>query len=299
MKFRLSLISAALVAAFSAPAFAAGVSVPSSANPPIVQDTLGNGNLAIGGASAAGTLDGAGVTSTGNTAAQQDTAVGIGAQAQGLYSTALGEDAHALANQSLALGVQSEVGTGQTNSVALGYASNTNAANQVSVGTWSTANNAWVSTRTLTGLSAGAINVNSVDAVNGAQMFANNQTLANILGGNYLALGHNPGFFWSATIQGQNYSSVSSAFGAVDAQLTSLNQQVAKLSSTSSTSTTSGSATPTTSSSSASAAAQPSVTDQQGNVNIGGVGFKSAASPRRAPPRAVLRRPRKPRMRAR
>jgi autotransporter adhesin len=81
-------------------------------------------------------------------------------------------------------------------------------------------------TRTITGVSAGAVNATSTDAINGSQLYGTAQSAATALGG---GAGVNAAGQITAptyTIQGTNYNSVGGAFSAVDANLTTLNNDI-------------------------------------------------------------------------
>ncbi|MCL6705423.1 YadA-like family protein [Pseudomonas sp. R2.Fl] len=85
-------------------------------------------------------------------------------------------------------------------------------------------------TRVLTGVTAGAISATSTDSVNGSQLFTTNQTVtsnaANVStylgGGANVATGTAPTY----TIQSGTYNDVGSALGAVDTNLTTLNDGI-------------------------------------------------------------------------
>ncbi|WP_233442884.1 YadA-like family protein [Bradyrhizobium brasilense] len=82
----------------------------------------------------------------------------------------------------------------------------------------------------ITNVAAGAVSSSSTDAINGAQFFASNRSIANNFGGGSTV---NPDGTISApsyTIQGSTYNNVGSAFGAVDSNLTTLNTQIANIS---------------------------------------------------------------------
>jgi len=78
-------------------------------------------------------------------------------------------------------------------------------------------------TRTLTGVSIGAVTATSTDAINGSQLFAGNTSIASALGGG-AAL--NPDGTLAAptyTVGGTTYNNVGSALGAVNTALTTIN----------------------------------------------------------------------------
>jgi len=82
--------------------------------------------------------------------------------------------------------------------------------------------------RRLTGVSAGALNAASTDAVNGSQLFGTNQSVANALGTTVAADGTivAPSY----TVQGQTYNNVSGAINGLDTALNTTNANVDNLS---------------------------------------------------------------------
>ena len=90
-----------------------------------------------------------------------------------------------------------------------------------------------VTVNKITNVAAGAVSATSVDAINGSQLFATNQTAATnaantstyLGGGAGIATGVAPSY----TVQGATYNNVGSALGAVDTNLTNITSQIGGL----------------------------------------------------------------------
>ncbi|MEZ2221752.1 YadA-like family protein, partial [Rhizobium sp. RCC_161_2] len=140
-------------------------------------------------------------------------ALGTNSTAAGIQSVALGAGAQSNNINSVALGAQSITSVGaQTNYTAFALASPQTSVGEVSIGSAG-------SERKLTNLAAGSADT---DAVNVSQLKSLGTNVTNLIGGNTTV---NPdGSITGPTynIQGNNYSTVYDAFGAVDNTLTSI-----------------------------------------------------------------------------
>ncbi|MEL5252833.1 ESPR-type extended signal peptide-containing protein, partial [Serratia ureilytica] len=172
--------------------------------------TLGNQGVSLG-INARSNAQSTALGSASLASGDQSVALGAAAVATGKFGIAIGSNTNgslyypnsllapdkrleAAAKGSIAIGSNENGGArvenGADNSVALGATSNVKAKNAVAIGAGSIAdkdNTVSIGSdkklRKLVNLSAAALNAASVDAVNGSQLFATNNTLANTLGG--------------------------------------------------------------------------------------------------------------------
>jgi trimeric autotransporter adhesin len=141
--------------------------------------------------------------------------------ATGTDSVAVGWGASAAANNSTAIGNNSSVTAGATNSVAVGFGSVANAANTFSIGSAG-------AERKLVNLSAGAIASGSTDGINGAELFTANQRVAAVFGGGANLDVNGQLIAPTYTIQGSTFNNVGGAMGALDAVVTTINNNGTK-----------------------------------------------------------------------
>ncbi|AOA57870.1 hypothetical protein BFG52_05560 [Acinetobacter larvae] len=162
---------------------------------------LGASGYAKGSGTAIGTLTVAG-----------DSAVAVGRNAlANNKSTAIGRDALAKAENSIALGNGSSV-TAQ-NSIAIGNASTATAADTVSFGNETLQ-------RKLTNVNKGIISEDSVDAVNGSQLYATGKSVADALGGGATIGADGKVTAPTYTVDGKEVKSVGDAISNVDGRVT-------------------------------------------------------------------------------
>ena len=148
-------------------------------------------------------------------------AMGYNSQSNGTGAVALGQDSFVSGNDSAALGNGAR--TSGNNSVALGAGSLAAADNVISVG-----NN--TDQRKIVFVDKGIINKTSTDAVNGSQIFALSQSVANRLGGNASV---NPADGTvnapTYTISSGTYNNVGDALDAVNSTINTTNTAVTDL----------------------------------------------------------------------
>ena len=185
------------------------------------------------------------------------TAVGEGSTASAVDAITLGHNA--LANQSLSIAIGSYSAVTAANSIAIGPNASATAANAIALGSGSTADTANTvsigavgSERKLVNLANGTISATSKDAVNGSQLYsvssslatntsaisttnANlltaNQRVAAAFGGGSTVDGNGIVTTPTYNIQGQNFTNVGSALGALDTQVTTNTSGIATLNS--------------------------------------------------------------------
>lgn len=148
-------------------------------------------------------------------------AMGYNSQSNGTGAVALGQDSFVSGNNSVALGNGAR--TSGNNSIALGAGSLAAADNVISVG-----NN--TDQRKIVFVDKGIINKTSTDAVNGSQIFALSQSVANRLGGNASV---NPADGTvnapTYTISSGTYNNVGDALDAVNSTINTTNTAVTDL----------------------------------------------------------------------
>ncbi|MEG1600910.1 ESPR-type extended signal peptide-containing protein, partial [Citrobacter sp.] len=177
------------------------------------------------------------------------TAIGKDSEANGLYSLAIGQASEATKAGSVAMGYNSQSnGTGAValgqdsfvsgnNSVALGNGARTSGNNSVALGAGSLAaednvisvgNN--TDQRKIVFVDKGIINKTSTDAVNGSQIFALSQSVANRLGGN-ASVNAADGTVNAPTytISSGTYNNVGDALDAVNSTINTTNTAVTDL----------------------------------------------------------------------
>lgn len=140
--------------------------------------TCGEGSTATGEAAVVVGPLGTG-TSSGSVA------VGYDANSTAVNGIAIGPVSNAQATNSVAIGMGSYANG--VNSIALGPgAANNTYSNSVAIGAWThntAANQVHIGGRSLSGVAAGVLSVDSVDAVNGSQLFATNNRISVLEGG--------------------------------------------------------------------------------------------------------------------
>ncbi len=176
-------------------------------------DTASGGAIDVNNTSAL-----AAPTATGNDA----TAISPGAVASGTDSFAAGKNAAATAAGATAIGAGSTASN--VGSVALGDGAKSTGVNSVAIGTGS--NDGGLTDvvsigsvgneRTLINVAPGAISATSTDAVNGSQIFANQASVATILGGGAAVLPDGTISAPTYTIGGTAYNNVGGALTALD-----------------------------------------------------------------------------------
>jgi len=173
---------------------------------------IGTGGVAVG---ANNTANGSGAVALGdsNPATAGSQAIGESNMATGASSVALGTNNQALAAGSVAIGSHATVQLGASNAVALGEGSVADAADTVSVGSAG-------SQRRVTHVAAGTVSATSSDAVTGAQVYAQAQSVASALGGGSTVAANGTVTAPTYHVQGSDYSSVDGALAALDKSVT-------------------------------------------------------------------------------
>ncbi|ARL21138.1 YadA family autotransporter adhesin [Burkholderia pseudomallei] len=240
-----SYTGATAIGANAVAAYNNDVAVGHGANANSAPSGGGAGAVAIGTAFASGTAAvaiggnadaiGDSAIMLGNGSARGNGAVAIDAFATANASTALGHLAQAMNPFDVALGANAITATPNTGTTTLfGITATGTSTGVVSVGA---ASGSMIFQRQIQNVAPGVISASSTDAINGSQLYAVaggidnlGQSVASALGGSAIynaANGQITGT--SFVIQGTSYATVSDAFGAADAAITTNRTQLADL----------------------------------------------------------------------
>ncbi|ANH75643.1 hemagglutinin family protein [Ralstonia insidiosa] len=213
------------------------IAIGAYANAAAWSQAIGAGAMASGGWATA-------IGQSAQATAANSTAIGTNSTALGTNSTALGSSAHATQQDSFAIGqstnasaagamaLGSRAKSTGANAVALGMGATTSVDNAVALGAGSVADR----TNTISVGAAGSerqiVNVadgtEDTDAVNLSQLKSNAQSVATALGGGATVNPDGTVTAPSYTVQGNTYNNVGGALGAVDTNITNLQNSLTK-----------------------------------------------------------------------